>query len=57
MKQKVNFRATVTEMYPLIPWELIADPLGSADYTLGTTGTEATQIKLRNILIIHSNVK
>ena len=24
-------------MYPLIPWELVADPLGSAEPTLGTT--------------------
>ena len=22
-------------MYPRIPWELVADPLESADYTLG----------------------
>jgi hypothetical protein len=24
-------------MYPLIPWELVADPLGPADITSGTT--------------------
>jgi hypothetical protein len=24
-------------MYPRIPWELIVDPLGSAEHTLGTT--------------------
>jgi len=24
-------------MYPRIPWELVADPLGSAEHTLGST--------------------
>ena len=24
-------------MYPRIPWELISDPLGSTEHTLGTT--------------------
>jgi len=27
-------------MCPLIPWELVADPLGSAEHTLGTTALE-----------------
>jgi len=27
----------ITEMYPRIPWELVVDPLGSAERTLGTT--------------------
>jgi hypothetical protein len=45
------------EMYPLIPCELIADPKGSTDHTLGTTGTEATQSLVRNILIIRSKTK
>ena len=27
-------------MYPRIPWELVADPLGSAEHTLGTTALE-----------------
>jgi len=26
-------------MYPQISWELVADPLGSAEHTLGTTVT------------------
>jgi len=43
IKQLVNFKATITEMYPPIPWELIADPEGKAYHFLGTTGTEATQ--------------
>ena len=25
------------EMYPRIPWELVADTKGSAEHTLGTT--------------------
>jgi len=25
-------------MYPWIPWELVADPLESAEHTLGTAG-------------------
>jgi len=27
-------------MYPRIPWELVADPLGSVEHTLGTTALE-----------------
>jgi len=34
----VNFKVAITEMYPWIPWELVADPLGSSEHTLGTTG-------------------
>ena len=33
-----NFKVAITEMYPWIPWEMVADPLGSAEHTLGTTG-------------------
>jgi len=29
-------------MYPRKPWELVADPLGSAEHTLGTTGLRHT---------------
>jgi hypothetical protein len=25
-------------MYPWFPWELVADPLGSSELTMGTTG-------------------
>jgi len=28
---------SITGIYPMILWELVADPLGSADHTLGTT--------------------
>jgi hypothetical protein len=27
-------------MYPRIPWELVADTLGSAEHPLGTTGLD-----------------
>jgi len=27
-------------MYPWIPWEMVADPLGFAEHSLGTTGVE-----------------
>jgi hypothetical protein len=30
----------MTEMYPRIRWELLADPLGSTEYILGTTDME-----------------
>jgi hypothetical protein len=31
----------MTETYPWIPWELVEDLLGSAEYTLGTTDPDA----------------
>jgi hypothetical protein len=34
--KKVNFKVAITEMYPWMPWELVADHLGSAEHTLGT---------------------
>jgi hypothetical protein len=33
----VNFKVAVTEVYPWVPWELVADPLGSSAHNLGTT--------------------
>jgi len=27
-------------VYPRIPWELVADPSGSSEYTLGTTALD-----------------
>jgi len=35
--KKVNFKVAITEMYPRISWELVGDPLGSTEHTLGTT--------------------
>jgi hypothetical protein len=36
IKKLVKLRVAITEMYRRIPWELVADTLGSAEYTLGT---------------------
>jgi len=33
-----NCKVAITEMYPWIPWKLVTDLLGSAEYTLGTAG-------------------
>jgi len=35
-----NFKVSITEMCPWIPWEMVADPLLSAEHTMGTTGLE-----------------
>jgi hypothetical protein len=35
-----NLKVSVTEIYQWIPWEMVADPLGSAKHTLGITGLE-----------------
>jgi hypothetical protein len=32
-------------MYPRIPWQLVADPLGSAEHILGTTAVDITLAK------------
>jgi len=35
--KKTNFKVAITKKYSRIPCELVADPLGPADHTLGTT--------------------
>jgi len=30
-------KVAITEMYPRIPWQLVANPLGFTEHTLGTT--------------------
>jgi hypothetical protein len=32
----ITFKVAITEMHPLIPWEIVADPLGSEEQTFGT---------------------
>jgi hypothetical protein len=32
---KVRFKVFIIGMYPRIPWELVANPLGSSEQTLG----------------------
>jgi hypothetical protein len=33
-------KVAVTEMYPHIPWQLVAEPLGISEHTLGTTDVD-----------------
>jgi hypothetical protein len=33
---KISNKEAITEMYLQIPWQLVADPLGSAENALGT---------------------
>jgi hypothetical protein len=35
-------------MYPQIPWELVADPLGFAKRTLGTSALENPFVELKH---------
>ena len=35
MKKQVYFKVAITEMYPRIPWELVADP--TAQHAVRTT--------------------
>jgi hypothetical protein len=37
LKEQVKFKVAITEMYTRIPWEVVADPLGSAKHSLVTT--------------------
>ena len=34
----MKFKVAITELYPRITWEMVEDPFGSADNTVGTTG-------------------
>jgi len=44
----VNFKSAITEMYPRIPLELVANPMGSAEHTSGTTALECSYAWLLN---------
>jgi len=35
-------------MYPPIPWELVANPLGSAKHTSGTTALRKSAVNFNN---------
>jgi hypothetical protein len=39
----VNFKVAIIEMYPRIPWELVADLFGSAKRTLRTAALGVSQ--------------
>jgi len=51
MYRAVNFKVTITEMYSRIPWKLLADPLGSAERTVGQTDLDDTQFANISMLI------
>jgi len=36
-------------MYPRFPWELVADPKGSAEHALGTTVLDETDKKKKTL--------
>jgi len=38
---QVNLKVAITKIYPWIPWELFADPLGSVEHALEITGVLA----------------
>jgi hypothetical protein len=38
LKNYVNFKIDITEMYPPIPCKLVADPLGSEEHIMRTNG-------------------
>jgi hypothetical protein len=38
--KKINLKVAIIEMYPRLPWELEANPFGSAEHTVGTTGPD-----------------
>jgi hypothetical protein len=42
-------------MYPRIPWKQVADPLGSAEYTLGTTALEYIILQIFSAYNIYIN--
>jgi hypothetical protein len=40
LKKYINFILAITDVHPQNLWELVADPKGPAEHTLGTTGIE-----------------
>ena len=42
--KKVNIKESITEMYPQIPWEVVADNLGSAEHIFGTNEVNECKI-------------
>ena len=51
LKKIVNFKVAITEMHPHISWELFADPVGSVEHTLGTTGLEVPFFQRRSMAV------
>ena len=42
-------------MYRRMPWEVVADPLGSTGHTLGTTAVKYKK-KKRNLMVVSKTV-
>jgi hypothetical protein len=42
--KQINFKTAIKARYPCIPWELVMDPLESAEHTLRTTALEHTAL-------------
>jgi len=59
----VNFKVAIRDKYPRIPWELVADPLGTAEHTLWTSALPYFCVYLnihsstRNIVFVWSWVR
>jgi hypothetical protein len=51
----VNFKVAITEMYPRIPWVLLAEPLVSSEHTLGTPALEE-HYEIKISLNIHAMI-
>jgi hypothetical protein len=43
-------------MYPRIPWELVTDPKGSREHTLGTTGVNYFNTKDHTTVLTESTI-
>jgi hypothetical protein len=39
------------EMYPLILWELVADPKGYAEHTFGTTASDCLKLCFSSLFV------
>jgi hypothetical protein len=58
IRKQVNFKVAIIEMYPRIPWELVADPLGSTEHSMGTTALERHSLLLTHpVHQIEENLK
>ena len=38
-----NFKGAITEIHPQIPWEMVADPLGSAELSFGNAAKDGVK--------------
>jgi len=52
---KVKFKVFIIGMYPRMPWELVADPLGSAEQTLGRAALQLEIILKFTLFLARGN--